>query len=242
MSKKIMYLFIISAMFLSSATFIMAEDNETSSKDDVKNVSSESTGAVPTLYKTSENDTDKENNNEETTENKIKIFRAEREQIKEKVQSIREEAKQKMEDFKEKVKELKDKKKAKLQEERILGREQALERFDKTIEKIETSKDKVATQVSKMEVKGIIIPASVKDLSILAEAKIADAKVKIAEISTVLSSSTNILTKENKTKITTLTTETQALLKEAQKALNDEVLMLRQALKNKMESSTTNTN
>jgi len=230
MSKKIIYTFFISAfMFTLSTSFVLAE-YDTSKEEAVP---------VPTLYDSKTN-SDVLETEEIRRENKIRAFKMERVEVKEKIETLREEAKQKMEDLKEKAKEVKDKTKAKIQEERLMGREQAIERFDNAVNRVEDLKYKVLTQVSKMEVKGMIIPNTTKDLSVLAEAKLSDAKIKIAEINTILASSTNTLTKENKAELNRLTQETQTLIREAHVILNDEIMELRKILKEKIQSTNSN--
>ena len=62
------------------------------------------------------------------------------------------------------------------------------------------------------------------------EKKVDQIKIKITEMNALLAGSTNQLSAENKTKLRTLATETQALIKETHKTLGDAVKSLREAM------------
>lgn len=227
--KKYLGLFIVIAMaFVINTSQVKAiEDKE---EESVKNeVTIQGTGEAVVDYEDSEEKIDDK-------EGEIRLFKIEAEKIKEGIKQLREEAKSKMEALKEKIKEEKNKSKAKIKEERISGREQALERFDEAVKRMDDLKAKVIDQVAKMEAKNTIIPKEVKDLSILTESKLTAAKAKIVEVNNILASSINELSKENKTKLVTLSQEIQTLIKEAHQTLNDEIIGLRQILKIKTEA------
>ena len=159
-------------------------------------------------------------NQAELEKENIKTAETDREQMKADIEKIREDAKQKIESLKATAQGIKNKAKATIAQARILGREEALQRFDQAIEKINALKDKVNTQIAKLDARGIDTQKA-KDLVATADAKILEAKSKTAEASTLLASSTNELTKENKTKLVGLTQDIQTLINDAHGALND---------------------
>jgi len=160
-----------------------------------------------------------------------------REQIKTEIEKIRETAKLKMEDLKVKFQLEKNKVKAKLLEKRVSGREEALKRFDKAIERITNLKEKVNSQITKLDAKGI---DTEKAKSVLAttDAKILEIKQKVAEVSTILASTTNELTKENKDKLRQLTKDTQDLIKETHATLSDAIKSLKTSVVKNPEKNT----
>jgi DNA repair exonuclease SbcCD ATPase subunit len=181
----------------------------------------------------------KEKSETEKMDLKNKI-QANKEEVKAEIEKTREEAKTKIEALKTKIQSEKDKKKAKISEDRILGREKALERFDKIINKLNTLKESVNSKITKLEARGINTDTAKKEVATV-EAKIIEAKGKVAEISKILSESTNQLSKENKTKIRQLAQETQALLREVHQSLIKAIKYLRDTLKNKPAEEDTDT-
>lgn len=176
---------------------------------------------------------DEEINDDTDTEEATEI---QREQIKAEIEKIREEAKQKIEALREKIRSEKNKIKAKISEARIIGREQALQRFDFAIEKLNALKDNVKAKITKLEAQGINVEKA-KEQVVIAETKVVEAKIKVAEASTLLSASVNELTKENKAKLKKLTQETQALIKDAHQALNEAIKFLKSEIKNRIETT-----
>lgn len=227
--KKYLGLFIVIAMALIINTSqVKATENreETNEKNEV---TLQGTGEAVVDYEDSEKKIDDK-------EDELRLFKIEKEKIKEAIKQSREEVKNKMEVLKEKIKEEKNKAKAKIKEERISGREQALERFDEAVKRIDDLKAKVIDQVAKMEAKQTVVPSEIKDLSTLAESKLTTAKAKIVEVNNILASSINELSKENKTKLVALSQEIQTLIKDAHLALNNEIIGLRQILKIRIEA------
>ncbi len=157
------------------------------------------------------------------------------EKMKEGVKTLREEAKNKMEALKETLKNEKDEVKVRAMEVRIVGREKALERFDNAIEKMGDLKDRINSQITKLKAKGVDV-ANAESLMVTAETKLAEAKIKIVEINTLLAGSTNQLSTENKTRLRTLAGEIQTLIKETHQALNDVVKSLKINLRIRIEA------
>ena len=176
------------------------------------------------------NNTQGDQNLDQNTQNKIQGLKAQMDIIKQKIQSLRDAAMQKLQGLKDKITNEKNKAKAKAKQDIVSGREEALVRFDDTIQRIEDQRTKVEKQVSKMEGQGTVISDEIKGLSVTAESKLNDARAKVVEINTLLAKSINQLSKEDKTKLQTLTKDTQGLIKDAQKALNDEVFGLRKLI------------
>lgn len=229
MLKKITYLFFISAfVFLLSAsfTFAISENNNPLPRDQKNDRVEATTPSVKDFKQESQDIKDQVGQSIEQV----------REQMKTEITTLRENAKQKMEDLKTKIQSVKDKVKAKIQEDRITGREEALSRFDNAISKIEDLKTKVATQVTKMQARGITIPATLNETSLSVDIKILDIKGKIAKSNEILATSTNELSKTQKTELTTLAQDIQTLVKETQKLLNDEVISLKQAFQEKIDA------
>ena len=142
------------------------------------------------------------------------------------IQKIRDDARQKIEDLKTSIGKIKSKAKATLAQARIMGREDSLNRFDQAIEKITTLTDKVNSQITKLEAKGLNVQIA-KDMVKTAEGQIVEAKQKVADASTILSASTNELSKADKEKITQISKDTQSLINAAHQSLNDAVQYLK---------------
>ena len=148
------------------------------------------------------------------------------EQMKADIQELRDVAKQKIEDLKASIGKIKNKTKATMAQARILVREDALARFDQAIEKVSPLEDRVNAQITKLENKGFnVTPA--KDLVGVADEKILEAKQNSADASTLLSSSTNELAKDDKAKLVQLSQDIQSAIKDAQQSLNDAVKYLK---------------
>lgn len=162
-----------------------------------------------------------------------------REVLKDEIKNIRKEAKQKMETLKEKIKEEKDAVKIKIKELRIMGREKALERFDKVAERLDELKNKISAQIAEFETKGIVT-TNAKIFVATAETKLTAVGDKIAEINALLAVSINELSSENKTKLRTLTKDTQTLVRDAHQALKNAIKSLREAIKMKIELERSN--
>jgi len=220
--KKYLSLFVILLIVFTINTNVLKANDDDSSSDKDKKVELADDGI--------ENDSKDENDDSLNQETKTKI-----EALKKQIKTVREEAKVKMEALRENVKNEKDAVKAKIKEQRIEGREKALERFDSAIERVNDLKEKINIQIAKLETRGIIL-TDVKTLVTTAETKLTEAKNKIAEINALLASSINELTKENKTKITTLTKNTQSLIVEAHKALGDAVKLLKDKVRARIET------
>ncbi len=162
-------------------------------------------------------------------------FEAKRQEMKTKWESLRLEAKAKMEALKEKVKEEKDAAKAKIKELRITGRENALARFDVAISRMSTLSDKVSLHITNLKAKDIDVTAATAFV-VTADAKLEAAKAKTVAVNELLSKSVDQLTAEEKTKLRTLTQETQALLQDARQALKEAVKALKEAVRIKIEA------
>jgi|GEM_PF-2371819 len=168
---------------------------------------------------------------DQETQTTISDLKAQMETIKSKINDLRQVAIQKMNALKIKVQTQVNKVKAKTQGDIITGREEALGRFDTAIQRVEDLKIKVENQVTKIESQGTTITDDIKGLSVTAESKLNDARAKVVEINTILAKSTNQLSKDDKTKLTTLTNDTQTLIKDAQGTLNNEVVAIKKLLK-----------
>lgn len=163
-----------------------------------------------------------------------KVLQEKREALKEKAEKMREVAKTKMEALKAKAKDA-----ASLR--RYEGRENALHRFDNQVEKVTTLRDRLQTKITEVEARGV--DATVAKTHIAnADIKFEEAKTKIAEMNTVLASSTGELTTENKTKIQTLAKDAGTLLKDAYNELNLGVKALKEAVLANTSSTSTSTN
>jgi len=184
--------------------------------------------------------------NKEQLKNQIKDLKQEKAQtmetIKNEINAKRQEmqttidsAKQKIADLKTKIKSEKDTAKAKIQEQRISGRELALSRFDTALERVTALKDKVSGVLAKNETNGLDVTIA-KGFLATAETKITDAKVKTTEAYSLLSTSANQLSAENKVKLQTLAKETQDLILETQQALNDSIKSLKETLQTKIDT------
>ncbi|MFA6257086.1 MAG: hypothetical protein WCT29_03120 [Candidatus Paceibacterota bacterium] len=169
------------------------------------------------------------------TETLKKEMELKRETLRKEFEVRREEAKQKMEGLREQLKKEKDAAKAKIGGERVLGREQALERFDGAVERMLGLKEKVDAVIARLEAKEVNT-VKAKEFSTTAETKIKAAKEKVLETTTLLTTSLDQLTAENKTQLRTLAQETQTLLTDARLALRDAVKSLKDEVKAKIEA------
>src|SRR3989338_1017964 len=154
-----------------------------------------------------------------------KLMEAKREEMKQRIETLREESKTRLEALKEGIKTEKDAKKAQIKELRITGREKALERFDKAVERLNALIEKTNTVIVKFKAKAVDTADAEGFLS-AAKTKLDSAKAKIVEVNALLAASINELSLENKTKLRTLTQETQALLKTVHSTLKDAVKSL----------------
>lgn len=157
------------------------------------------------------------------------------EQKKIEIKTNREETKNRMEDLREKLKSQKDKALVKIAEQRLLGREQALERFEKILETMSNNKNKIALQIPKVKELGLDTTKVEADLT-LVDAKIIEAKNKVGEMSTILTTSTNQITKEQKDKLRTLAKDTQTLIKDAHNLIRESAKDLKELVKTKRQS------
>ncbi len=163
-----------------------------------------------------------------------KILQEKKEVLKEKADKMREAAKTKMEALKAKAKDA-----ASLR--RYEGRENALHRFDNQVEKVTSLRNRLQTKITEVEAKGVDTTTAKTHVA-NADIKFEEAKTKIAEMNTVLASSTGELTTENKTKLQTLAKEVGALLKDAYNELNLGVKALKEAVLASTSSTSTSTN
>ncbi|MEI7810185.1 MAG: hypothetical protein WCI41_01355 [bacterium] len=217
MTKKITYsFFAIIFIFILSTSFVSAQNYSIDDSFSASNAISSFSNTTPNQNVQQQKNTDIQNTKDE-------------------IKSIRETAKQKMSDLKVKMQLLKDKNKLKIQQDTIAKREQILEKIDNAIMKVDGLKDKVAAEVLKLGLKGVVIPDSTKDLSSQAESKLTQANGNVAEINTILSNSTSELSKDDKITVASLISDTQALIKDSQQALNDEISILKQALAEKTQ-------
>lgn len=180
--------------------------------------------------------TSERDNLKEKRESVKKEIEAKRETWKKEFETKREEAKAKFEALREGLKAEKDAAKAKLKEFRLTGREKALERFDAAIGRMTSLKEKVDAQNEKLEAKGIDT-SSAEALSAQAGTKLDEAEAKVTAATTLLGTSIEKLTEENKTELRTLAQETQTLIREAQTFLKEAVKSLKDAVKAKREAS-----
>jgi len=177
-----------------------------------------------------------ENDNREQSRTEMREKReALREEVKLRLETTREEAKQKMEALRERIKEGRDEAKAKVQELRIVGREKALERFDKAIERMGGLEEKISAKLMELEEKGIDTTGA-ETLLETAKDKLADAKSKVVEMNSLLSTSLDQLTLENKTQLRTWAQETRTLLVEAHRALVDAIKSMKDAVKAQIDA------
>lgn len=96
-------------------------------------------------------------------------------------------------------------------------------------------KNKVNEKITELKAKGVDT-AEAEAFVATAGAKLNEAKDKIAEMNTLLASSIEKLTLEQKTELRKLAQETQTLLVESHRALRDAVKSLKDAVKAKMEN------
>lgn len=174
------------------------------------------------------------------SKNNSGVLETEREKIKEQAESIREEAKQKMEVLREKIKEEKDAIKAKIKNERIDGRQKALDRFDNAVERINSLKDRVNTMIDNLAIKNVDT-TNAKNSVQKVEALLIDIKAKIAGANTILVTSIDQLTTEQKTNLRTLNQDIQKLVKDAHASLVEAVKSLKDSLKIKLEENKSST-
>lgn len=163
-------------------------------------------------------------------------WEAKREEMKAKIEVMREEAKAKMEALRENIKGEKDAAKLKIKELRVTGREKALERFDGVIKRMTALSNKISEHIAKLELKGVNV-TDAKSFLATAQEKLDAADAKTAEVNALLATSIDELSAENKTKLRTLTKETQALIKEAHLALKNAVKSLKENIKIKREET-----
>ncbi len=156
-----------------------------------------------------------------------------REALKLKAEKLREEAKTKMENLKAKIKDAAGLK-------RYEGRENALHRFDEQVEKVMKLRDRVNGKISEFEAKGLEV-SEAKTHVATADVKLEEAKTKIAEMNSLLGTSANELTAENKTKLSGLAKDAGKLLKEAYQELNMAVKILKTASVTSSSSTTSTT-
>lgn len=157
-----------------------------------------------------------------------------REKMQEEIKMIRDASVEKMKSLREEIKKEKDAMKKKTKEARVAGREQALERFTVAVERMNSLKDRVNENIVKFEVKGVDVTDAKKFVATI-ETKLSEVKAKVVEANTLLSTSIEQLTKEQKTKLRTLAQEAQTLMKEAHQALNAAIKSLKDNMKEKME-------
>lgn len=227
--KKYIGLFAILLMtfFVTGKVLLAESSNERDSiTDDVK------------VEATDDGDEDTDVSEVKTTREILKKeIETKREAFKQEIELKRETMKQKMEELKTKIKDEKDTIKAKAEEVRIVGREKALERFDNTIKRISEWQVKVEAKITELEAKDVSVTVA-KDFLKISEEKLDVAEKKVIEINAVLASSIDELTQENKTKLRTLTQETQTLVVEAHKALRDAIKSLKDEVKAKIQAET----
>lgn len=165
-------------------------------------------------------------------ESKKNELATKREEVKNKIEAIRETSKTKMEQMREALKLEKDKVKAKIKEDRINNREQALKRFDNAIETISKNKERTNAHIVKVKALGVDTTSAETTLATV-DLKLTEAKSKVAEMNTLLSTSVNEINKEQKDKLRTLTKETQTLIKDAHNSIKNAVKSLKDAIKAK---------
>lgn len=221
--KKYLALFVIFLMvFVLGNKIARAEDGNSASSGDSK---------IETSGEDNNGINDSKDQDVKIKRDAIKQeFGAKREEIKNQIEATREEAKTKMEALRENIKNEKDSVKAKIKENRIVGREKAMERFDGAVARVNSLKERINTQIAKFETKGLDVTEAKATVATV-DTNLDNAKTKIAEINTILAASVDQLSPENKTKISTLTQEIQALLVESQKSLKSAVKSLRDSMK-----------
>jgi len=160
-------------------------------------------------------------------------IQAEKDKIRSSVEQIRTEAKQNIENLKLKIQTGKNKVKMQTAIERITGREDVLQKFDTAIEKLSTLKDNINTKITKLEAQDLNTDTAKAEVAI-ADEKITEAKGKMADMSTLLSTSANELSKDDKTTLKQLAEDVQNLVKDAHLALNEAVSSLKDELQNKI--------
>jgi hypothetical protein len=237
--KKYLGLFVVLALvFVWNVQSLHAEDGRDENEVETKNSAS-----LNDSEREQENDIGPDDVKSSLQEKRNFLkqeFETKKEEFKKQIESTREEAKNKFNALKEQIKSEKDAVKAKIKELRITGREQALGRFDDAVARIGELKNKVNTQISNFEAKGVDT-TSAKSFVATADTKLTEAKNKVVEINNLLATSINELTLENKTKLRTLTQETQTLIVASHNALKDAIKSLREAVKAKMEAENVNT-
>ena len=188
--------------------------------------------AAPVFAKDDEGGKDSLKDKRETIKKEIEL---KRETWKKEFELKREEAKAKFEALKESLKKENDAAKANIKEGRLTGRENALGRFDGAVLRISDLRTKVDAQITKLKAKGVDT-AKAEEFSALAEDKLDEAKTKITDATTLLGTSIEKLTPDQKTKLRTLAQETQTLIKEAHSSLGDAVKSLKEAVKAKIKA------
>ena len=151
------------------------------------------------------------------------------------IKTKRDEAQQNLDALKTNIKKDKNKVQANIKEIRLTAREKALENFDTSITRISDLENKVNAQIIKLETKGVVT-TDAKTFLATAETETTEAKSKIAEIDTLLTTSINELTAENKAKLKILSQDTQTLIQKAHQAINSTIESLKDATKVKQDA------
>ena len=149
-----------------------------------------------------------------------------KETVKADIEKIRTEAKVKMQALRSDIANEKDEAKAKIKNDRLVGRAKALDRFDQIIAQVTNLKDRLNARIAKIDATGTDTSAA-KAFVATAQTKLDDAKAKVVEIDTLLTNSIDQISKNDKTKLKTLTQEAQSLVKDAHNALKDAVKSLK---------------
>ncbi len=225
MKKYLSFLLVLTMTLLASTQIVRAENT-------VKNVSDIANGLDKAINISTKNLTP-----EQKTAYMAARAKAEA-SLKTNIKTMRAEAKVKMDVLKENIKNEKDSAKAKIKELRISVRENAVKKFDIVVKRISDLDDKVKAQITKLGAKGVDV-TNATSLEATVGLKLADIKVKITDATTLLSTSINELTPDQKTALKTLTKDIQTLLNDAHTALNSAVKSLKDATKTKMETDTT---
>lgn len=225
-NKKYLSLAIVLVMALSVGVF------SANAEDELERPEATTTSYTPGTQERRENIKTEREEVKKSIEVKKDELKAKREEVKNKIEAIREASKTKMEKMREALKLEKDKVKAKVKEERINNREQALKRFDLAIETITKNKERTNAHIVKVKALGVDTASTEATLATV-DTKLTEAKSKIAEMNTLLATSVNEITKEQKDKLRTLTKDTQTLIKDAHNIIKTSVKTLKDAIKAK---------
>ncbi len=160
-------------------------------------------------------------------------LKKQREEGKQKIEALRREAKGKFEALKEGIKNEKDATKAKIEALRITMREKALVGFDSIADRLSLLEDRITSTIEKLSAKGIDTEEAT-DFVDDSNDKLSEAKSKITEVNTLLGTSVNELSAEDKAKLQTLKSEIQTLLQAAHESLKSAVTSLKAAVKAKI--------